>query len=59
MTEQETLYAIALSFVPRLNLLNRKMLIEKAAPPQQFSRTAVTLGTSSPNPIPPPKKPWP
>ena len=30
MTEQETLYAIALSFVPRLNLLNRKMLIEKA-----------------------------
>lgn len=28
MTEQETLYAIALSFVPRLNLLNRKMLLE-------------------------------
>ena len=29
MTEQETLYAIALSFVPRLNLLNRKLLFEK------------------------------
>lgn len=29
MTEQETLYSIALSFVPRLNLLNRKMLLEK------------------------------
>ena len=29
MTEQETLYAIALSFVPRLNLLNRKLLWEK------------------------------
>lgn len=29
MTEQETLYAIALSFVPRLNLLSRKMLFEK------------------------------
>lgn len=29
MTEQETLYAISLSFVPRLNLLNRKMLLEK------------------------------
>ena len=28
MTEQETLYAIALSFVPRMNLLNRKMLFE-------------------------------
>ena len=29
MKEQETLYAIALSFVPRLNLLSRKMLFEK------------------------------
>ena len=29
MTEQETLYSIALSFVPRLNILNRKMLLEK------------------------------
>jgi DNA processing protein len=29
MTEQETLYAIAFSFVPRLNLLNRRMLLEK------------------------------
>ena len=29
MTEQETLYSIALSFVPRLNLLNRRMLLEK------------------------------
>lgn len=29
MTEQETLYSIALSFVPRLNLLNRKLLLEK------------------------------
>jgi DNA processing protein len=29
MTEQETLYSIALSFVPRLNLLNRKLLFEK------------------------------
>jgi len=28
MTEQETLYSIALSFVPRMNLLNRKMLFE-------------------------------
>ena len=28
MTEQETLYAIALSFVPHMNLLNRKMLFE-------------------------------
>ena len=28
MTEQETLYAIAFSFVPRLNLVNRKMLLE-------------------------------
>lgn len=29
MTEQETLYAIAFSFVPRLNLVNRKLLWEK------------------------------
>lgn len=29
MTEQETLYSIAFSFVPRINLLNRKMLFEK------------------------------
>ncbi|MBR4643620.1 MAG: DNA-processing protein DprA [Bacteroidaceae bacterium] len=29
MTEQETLNAISLSFVPRMNLLNRKMLFEK------------------------------
>lgn len=28
MTEQETIYAIAFSFVPRLNLLNRRMLLE-------------------------------
>ena len=28
MTEQEILYAIAFSFVPRLNLVNRKMLLE-------------------------------
>ena len=28
MTEQETLYSIAFSFGPRLNLLNRKMLLE-------------------------------
>ncbi|MBO7068097.1 MAG: DNA-processing protein DprA [Bacteroidaceae bacterium] len=29
MTEQETLYAISLSLVPHLNLLNRKMLFKK------------------------------
>ena len=29
MTEQETLYSIALSFVPRMNLLSRKMLFEE------------------------------
>ena len=49
MTEQETLYAIALSFVPRLNLLNRKLLFEKMGSATEIFNQRQNLGDIFPD----------
>ena len=49
MTEQETLYAISLSFVPCMNLLNRKMLFEKMGSATEIFEQRRNLGEIIPN----------
>ena len=49
MTEQETLYAIAFSFVPRLNLLNRKLLWEKMGSATEIFEQRQHLGEILPD----------
>ena len=49
MTEQETLYSIALSFVPRMNLLNRKMLFENLGSATEIFEHRHNLKEIAPN----------